>query len=55
MEEPCIPWGGSDVTVCLGNEQVNQHCKVFLEAAVSPERGLLRFTHSGTSEQKRCK
>ena len=23
-----IPWGGVDVTVCLGDEQVTQHCKV---------------------------
>ena len=28
MGEECIPWGGSDVTVCRGDEQVNQHCKV---------------------------
>ena len=23
-----MPWGGVDVTVCLGDEQVTQHCKV---------------------------
>ena len=28
MGEPSIPWGGVDVTVCLGGEQVTQHCKV---------------------------
>ena len=26
--EPSIPWGGVDVTVCLGDEAVTQHCKV---------------------------
>ena len=28
MEEPSIPWGLVGVTVCRGNEQVTQHCKV---------------------------
>ena len=28
MVGPSIPWGGVDVTVCLGHEQVTQHCKV---------------------------
>ena len=28
MVRPSIPWGGVDVTVCLGDEQVTQHCKV---------------------------
>ena len=28
MVGPFIPWGGVDVTVCLGDEQVTQHCKV---------------------------
>ena len=28
MFGPSIPWGGVDVTVCLGVEQVTQHCKV---------------------------
>ena len=31
MVEPSISWGGVDVTVCLGNEEVTQHYKV-LEA-----------------------
>ena len=28
MVEPSIPWGGVDVTVCLGGEELTQHCKV---------------------------
>ena len=28
MVRPSIPWGGVDVTFCLGDEQVTQHCKV---------------------------
>ena len=28
MVGPSIPWGGVNVTVCLGDEQVTQHCKV---------------------------
>ena len=28
MVEPSLPGGGVDVTVCLGDEQVSQHCKV---------------------------
>ena len=28
MVGPSIPLGGVDVTVCLGDEQVTQHCKV---------------------------
>ena len=28
MVGPSIPWAGVDVTVCLGDEQVTQHCKV---------------------------
>ena len=28
MVEPSIPWEGVDVTVCLGDEEVTQHCKV---------------------------
>ena len=29
MVRPSIPWGGGvDVTVCLRDEQVTQHCKV---------------------------
>ena len=28
MVGPSIPWGGVDVTVCLGDEQVTLHCKV---------------------------
>ena len=29
MVGPSIPWGGLDVTVRLGDEEVTQHCKVF--------------------------
>ena len=28
MVGPSVRWGGVHVTVCLGNEQVTQHCKV---------------------------
>ena len=28
MGVPCIPWGGVDVTICLGDETVTQHCRV---------------------------
>ena len=28
MVGPSIPWGGVDLTVCWGDEQVTQHCKV---------------------------
>ena len=28
MVGPSILWGEVDVTVCLGDEQVTQHCKV---------------------------
>ena len=28
MVGPSIPWGKVDLTVCLGVEQVTQHCKV---------------------------
>ena len=28
MVRPSIPWGGVDVNVCLGDEQVTQHCKL---------------------------
>ena len=25
---PCIPWGGVDVTICLGDEPMTQHCRL---------------------------
>ena len=28
MGVPSIPWGGVDVTICLGDETVTQHCRV---------------------------
>ena len=28
MGVPSIPWGGVDVTVCLGDETVTQQCRV---------------------------
>ena len=28
MVGPSIPWGGVDVTICIGDEQVTQHCEV---------------------------
>ena len=30
MAGPSVPWGGGggDITFCLGNEKVTQHCKV---------------------------
>ena len=28
MRVPSIPWGGVDVTICLGDETVTQHCRV---------------------------
>ena len=28
MGEPSIPWGGVDVSICLGDETVTQHCRV---------------------------
>ena len=28
MGVPSIPWGGVDVTICLGDENVTQHCRV---------------------------
>ena len=28
MGVPSIPWGGVDVTICLGKETVTQHCRV---------------------------
>ena len=28
MGVPSIPWGGVDVTICLGDETVKQHCRV---------------------------
>ena len=28
MGVPSIPWGGMDVTICLGDETVTQHCRV---------------------------
>ena len=28
MGVPSIPWGGVDVTICLGDKTVTQHCRV---------------------------
>ena len=28
MGVPSIPWGGVDVTICLGDETVTEHCRV---------------------------
>ena len=29
MGIPSIPWGGFDVTICLGDETVTRHCRVW--------------------------